>query len=81
MCGKLLLLFLVMSSLVYAHAQNTESDDRLDCENKCADEVILCLDLYITFALIDQRLMNADQTASNRWIDVRVRVRQNKQGC
>ena len=47
MCGNLLLLFLVMSSIVYAHAQNTESDDRLDCENKCADEVINCFDLYV----------------------------------
>ena len=69
MCGNLLLLFLVMSSIVYAHAQNTESDDRLDCENKCAMKLYIVLIYICTFALLDQRMMNADHASSNLWID------------
>lgn len=44
---KFLMLFLVMSSLAYAHARNTESKDApLDCESRCVDDFLQCMEVY-----------------------------------
>ena len=44
---KFLMLFLVMSSLAYAHARNTESKDApMDCESRCVDDFLQCVEVY-----------------------------------